>query len=130
MRVVAWIDRATLHRASTARPTSVDLAFATAMSLGGIAVAVLTSRWNGNAFYAPMLAAVTLSTWYGGTASGLAAVTICWSGAWLANDGADWVVGVPEGSMLVSWCLALALAIVIVAWPRTGHSSSQRGVDG
>lgn len=100
----------------TDRPALQAYGVPVALAGASLGLAAATTGWNENAFYAPMLAAVTLSVWYAGFAPGMLAVVVSWVGAWFAIQEPRWSFGAPDGSLAVSWALGLGLSLLIVAW--------------
>jgi len=107
-------NREAQHRVP--KPAAVRYAVALAAAAAGLLVMVALDEWNvtDQPVYAPLLAAVALTSLYGGFGPSAVVVVASWGGALLLFDGAvdDWTF--TNTQEFVRWWINLAVALLYV----------------
>jgi len=106
-------NREAQHRVP--KPAAVRYAVALAAAAAGLLVMVALDEWNvtDQPVYAPLLAAVALTSLYGGFGPSAVVVVASWGGALLLFDGAidDWTF--TNTQEFVRWWINLAVALLL-----------------
>jgi GAF domain-containing protein/anti-sigma regulatory factor (Ser/Thr protein kinase) len=90
---------------------------ALAASAAGILVtqAIFESRVSDEPIYAPLIAVVALTSWYGGLGPAAVSIAICWLSALFFLHEPRGTLRFDDGDDLVAWWINLAAVIVIAA---------------
>ena len=97
------------------KPARVRYLVAVAASVAGILVteAIFESGVSERPIYAPLIAVVALTSWYGGFGPSAVAIVLCWSAALLLLDEPRGELGFTDTEDTVSWWINLAAVLVI-----------------
>jgi len=88
---------------------------AIAASLAGVLIteAIFESGVSEQPIYAPLIAVVALTSWYGGFGPSAVAIVLCWSAALLLLDEPRGELGFGDTEDMVRWLINLAAVLVI-----------------
>jgi len=111
------------------KPARVRYLVAVAASVAGILIteAIFDSGVSEQPIYAPLIAVVALTSWYGGFGPSAVAIVLCWFSALFLLDEPRGELGFGESEDLVRWWINLAAVLVIAVvggilrgrWERT-----------
>jgi GAF domain-containing protein/anti-sigma regulatory factor (Ser/Thr protein kinase) len=98
-----------------AKPAGVRYLVAVAASVAGvlIAEAILESGVSEQPIYAPLIAVVALTSWYGGFGPSAVSIVLCWSAALFFLDEPRGELGFGDTEDMARWWINLAAVLVI-----------------
>ena len=101
----------------TSKPALVRYLVAVAASAAGVLVteAIFESGVSEQPIYAPLIAVVALTSWYGGFGPAALSIALCWASALLLLDEPRGELGFGGTEDMVRWWINLAVVLVIAA---------------
>ena len=100
-------------RAAKSLPARYLFAIAAAVGAVVIALALVETGLTETPVYAPLIAAVALTTWYGGTGPAALAIAVAWLGALLLLVEPKGEIDFAGTEDTARWWINLAVAVVV-----------------